>query len=71
MIPQYIDLDLEKECGWYEPCPICKRCMAVADHLYDRCHRCLFAYHRCRHTEAQRIFAIRRKNFRIHAPGRP
>lgn len=60
--------DLELLCAWYQPCPICHRCMNAAAHLYERCHNCMFTQEgaTCRHNDAKRTFAIRRRNFRLH-----
>lgn len=60
--------DLELVCAWYRPCPICNRCMEAAPHLYERCSNCMFAQPGagCRHTDAKRAFAIRRRNFKLH-----
>lgn len=64
-IPSHIDTELAVNCNWMDLCPICHKCMAVADEIYQRCYNCPFAYRRCKHTEAQRNFAIRRENFRV------
>lgn len=52
------------ECIRYSPCPICNKCLNKGSHLYEKCGECLIP--RCNHKFTDKLFLIRRTNFRIH-----
>jgi len=53
------------ECEWYDPCPICSKCRAVADNIYYRCLKCVFSVQRCKHSSSDIEKIIKRKNFTL------
>jgi predicted amidophosphoribosyltransferase len=54
---------MEFYCKWFSPCPICKKCMNVADTFYERCRKCGYSIQKCKHGERERNLMIRRSNF--------
>lgn len=56
---------MEFLCSWYSRCPLCYKCMNVAEHLYRRCKRCGFSQDRCNHRDKQKNKMILRKNFKL------
>lgn len=50
-------------CLMYEPCPICDKCLNKASHLYVRCQSCQITA--CKHTDKDKNYMIKRKNFVI------
>jgi hypothetical protein len=57
---------IESHCDWLVKCPLCGKCRAVADHKYERCQKCIFRYHKCKHTEEEIATMIRRENFKCN-----
>jgi hypothetical protein len=53
------------DCHNYQPCPVCRKCMAIDDG-WAKCHKCYwYKQSRCKHTDADRCNVIRRKNFKL------
>ena len=46
------------ECDWYDPCPICYRCMNRLQTKHDRCRECKVKT--CTHSTVERNRLIRK-----------
>jgi hypothetical protein len=57
--------EIEFNCNWYKPCPLCSKCREAAPHIYHRCQLCVFGNNLCKHTEEQIATMIKRNNFVI------
>ena len=47
------------ECSWYNPCPVCQRCISSFPSKYERCKECSVTG--CHHTTKQRNMLIKRE----------
>lgn len=61
---------ISEMCNTASTCPICNKCYSFNE--YDK--KCISCFHmqgknKCKHTDRERSFAIRRENFKVNLNG--